>query len=436
MSFSITLVRHARSEANAAGIWQGQGDAALHSDGREQALALSGRLADRRFDLVVSSDLARTQETAELAGQPATHVEKAWREMDLGAWEGRTFEEVAERHPDLLEAIRRGEAIAFGETGETIAEFEERCLEAFDRLVGEVGEDRHALVFTHGGVIDSIVGRYFGRVEGRRTFPITTNSAMTTFSGEPGRSHGRPRISRFNDATHLGHDAGVAGRFRDEGVAIAGLIRHGVTEANKTRRIQGQQCWGLHAEGHQQAGLLADWYGPVDRIISSPIQRARETAAVLASANGVSYDDRLMEQSFGDWEGVLVSEMGDEDTEMMRRIYRNGEDLPRGRTGETFAELIARLAGFMGNLEIDPAERTAIVSHGAAIKAAVAHVLGNAVDIQSNLVVSPNTAVTHVAFPATGPMLMDYAIAPHLESARATTPSAMPSSIVGIPATS
>jgi broad specificity phosphatase PhoE len=73
------------------------------------------------------------------------------------------------------------------------------------------------------------------------------------------------------------------------------------------------------------------------------------------------------------------------------------------------------LAGFIGGVEIDPGERTAIVSHGAAIKAAVAHVLGNAVDIQSNLAVSPNTGVTHVAFPDSGPMLMDYAIAPHLE---------------------
>ena len=134
MTFSITLVRHARSEANAAGIWQGQGDAVLHSDGRDQARALNERLAGRRFDVVISSDLARTQETAELAGQPAMRVEKSWREMDLGAWEGRTFEEVAERHPDLLEAIRRGEAVAFGETGETIAEFEQRCLDAFDRL--------------------------------------------------------------------------------------------------------------------------------------------------------------------------------------------------------------------------------------------------------------------------------------------------------------
>jgi alpha-ribazole phosphatase len=335
--------------------------------------------------------------------------------MDLGAWEGRTFAEVAERHPDLLEAIRRGEAVSFGETGETIFEFEERVVDAFDRLVDELDGDGHALVFTHGGVIDAIVGRFFGRVQGRRTFPITTNTAMTVLAGEPGRSGGRPRLSRFNDAAHLGHEVGAAGRFRSDGVPIAGLIRHGVTEANQTGRIQGQQCWGLHPDGHEQATLLAAWYGSVDRVISSPIQRARETATALGSGGRVAFDDRLKEQSFGEWEGVLTSDMSPEDSEMLRRIYRDGEDLPRGRTGETFAALTARLAGFIEAVRLDPAQRTAVVSHGAAIKAAVAHVLGGTVDIQSNLAVSPNTGVSHIAFPAGGPMLMDYAIAPHLE---------------------
>ena len=138
VTFSITLVRHAQSEANAAGIWQGQGDAPLSGDGRAQARLLAPRLAHRDFDIVISSDLSRTQETAELAGRIPERLEKSWREMDLGAWEGRTFAEVAERHPDLLEAIRRGEAVSFGETGETIAEFEERVVDAFDRLVDEL----------------------------------------------------------------------------------------------------------------------------------------------------------------------------------------------------------------------------------------------------------------------------------------------------------
>lgn len=403
------------SEANASGIWQGQGDAALAPGGRDQAKGLGRRLAGREFDLVVSSDLARTQETAGLSSRAPDRLEKAWREIDLGAWEGRTFREVSERHPDLLEAIRKGEAVSFGETGETIGEFEERSVDAFERLVEELGGEGSALVFTHGGVIDSIVGRFFGRVDGRRTFPITTNTAVTVLSGDPDRAHGRPRLAVFNDASHLGRETGAVGRFREQQVPVAGFVRHGVTEANKSGRIQGQQCWGLHADGYDQASRFAAWYGAVDRIFSSPIQRARETAEQLTSSNGIGFDDRLMEQSFGAWEGVLATEMGPEDREALKRIYADGEDLPRGGTGETFADLTRRLGDFLDGVIVDPAERTVFVSHGAAIKAAVATVLGNRVDIQSNLAVSPNTGVTHVAFTPDGPMLLDYAVAPHLE---------------------
>ena len=414
MSLSITLVRHARSEANAAGIWQGQGDAPLSAEGHRQAEDLAGRLAGRRFDVVVSSDLTRTQQTAEISGHRPGRVDSGWREMNLGDWEGRTFDEVRQQHPDLLEAIRSGEAVSFGGTGETIAEFEERCLTAFDALITDMGGEGNALVFAHGGVIDSIVGRYFGRVQGRRTFPIVTNTSLTTFIGVQNRSGGRARMASFNDAAHLGHDVGALGHFRSAGVPVVGLVRHGVTEANKVGRIQGHLCWGLHPEGHQQAENLSDWYGPVDRVWSSPIQRARETAEKFGRES-IDFDDRLKEQSFGEWEGVLTSELPTEDADVMRRIYGLGQDLPRGRTGETFADLTNRLKAFVDGLAVSAGERTVVVSHGAAIKALIAAVLGDGADIQSNLAVSPNTGISHVAFPDDGPMLLDYAIAPHLD---------------------
>jgi glucosyl-3-phosphoglycerate phosphatase len=72
MTVRITFVRHARSEANEAEIWQGQGDP-LSDTGR---LRRGGarRLAGRRFDLVVSSDLARAHETALATGHPSRRI--------------------------------------------------------------------------------------------------------------------------------------------------------------------------------------------------------------------------------------------------------------------------------------------------------------------------------------------------------------------------
>lgn len=415
MPATVTLIRHARSEANVANIWQGQGDSALAGVGRAQATELGARLKDRDLGTVVCSDLRRTMETAELAGVEPTRIDPRWREMNLGEWEGRTFAEVAEEHPDLLEALRRGDAVRFGGDGETIPEFEERVFGAFDELMDGLDDDGAAIVFTHGGVIDAVVGRYLGRRPGSRTYPIATNTSMTTIAATPERSRGRPRLTTFNDAAHLGHDVGAASHFRSEPVPIVGLVRHGVTEANMIGRIQGQQCWGLHPDGHDQAERFAAWYGPVDRIYSSPIQRARETAEKLRSPNGITFDDRLMEQHFGEWEGSISTDLPDDDREVLRRIYGQGEDLPRGRNGETFAELTHRLSGFLATAEFDPGERTVVVSHGAAIKALVADVLGPGADVQPNLGVSPNTGVSHVAFTEHGPMLLDYAVAPHLE---------------------
>ena len=98
MSVEITFVRHGETDANAASIWQGQGDAALSHRGREQARSLRDRLASVDFDAVVSSDLVRTMETADLAGLDP-EPDAGFREMDIGAWEGLTRDEIEKSLP-------------------------------------------------------------------------------------------------------------------------------------------------------------------------------------------------------------------------------------------------------------------------------------------------------------------------------------------------
>lgn len=410
MSLRIILIRHGRSQANEAEIWQGQGDAPLSAEGRRQVGRLGERMRPRPLDLVISSDLQRAHDTAAVLGVPV-EVDPQWREMDLGGWEGRRFEEVAALHPDLLEAIRRGEAVAFGGTGETIRQFEERVFDALDRLVNRVGEGRVAVV-THGGVIDAIVGRFLGRLPGRRTFPIVTNTALTTLeTGGLRLDHETIRLASFNDSAHLGHDAGFLGRVRSEGTPVLGLVRHGVTRANKEGRIQGSSCWGLDEEGHRQAVALAEWYGPVDHVVSSPLTRAMETAAAF----GVDFttDLDLAEMSFGEWEGERFSDLAAAGDEQLMAVYRDGADLPRGGTGETFAQVLKRMGGFLDR--VSPRGRTLAVSHGAAIRALVGVISGREAEIPDHLGVSHNTGVSHVALTANGPMLIDYSIAPHLE---------------------
>ncbi len=89
----LTLVRHASTAAGADRRYQGALDPPLSPDGVVEARALAVLLADRAFDAVWSSDLRRAVETATIAFPGcAVRIDRRLRELDFGAFEGRTHE--------------------------------------------------------------------------------------------------------------------------------------------------------------------------------------------------------------------------------------------------------------------------------------------------------------------------------------------------------
>ena len=90
-------------------------------------------------------------------------------------------------------------------------------------------------------------------------------------------------------------------------------IRHGETEWNRERRIMGREEIGLNDAGREQSRSLATALQPyaLDAIISSPILRARETAAIIAEPHQleVQCDERLWEIDYGDWVGKTFDEI-------------------------------------------------------------------------------------------------------------------------------
>jgi len=95
------------------------------------------------------------------------------------------------------------------------------------------------------------------------------------------------------------------------------LVRHGQTDLNAAHRLQGQSDFPLNETGQAQATALADVLAPrIEKnpvVVTSPLQRAAMTADPLASALGVTAhrDARLMERSYGIWEGLLPDERRD-----------------------------------------------------------------------------------------------------------------------------
>jgi broad specificity phosphatase PhoE len=155
----LWLIRHAESTWNAAGLWQGQSDPPLSEAGRLQAERLAEALVDEQVDVVVTSDLARTRETAELVARRlglALHAEPGLRELDAGTWSGSSRAEIERRDGTLLADFDTGDPevrAGGGECRREVAHRARRALAAWSR--------RHAgarlAVVTHSGVIRSLL---------------------------------------------------------------------------------------------------------------------------------------------------------------------------------------------------------------------------------------------------------------------------------------
>jgi broad specificity phosphatase PhoE len=169
----ILLVRHGESVWNAEGRWQGAADPPLSDAGRDQARALAGRVSDAGIDSLVSSDLQRATETAQIVAEalalPGPSIDAGWRERDVGEISGHTRDEIEAKWPGLLEQWRRGEleSMPGGEKDITA-----RVVEALER-VATAPTGACTLVVTHGGVIGALdrwIGNPYlrvGNVQGR-----------------------------------------------------------------------------------------------------------------------------------------------------------------------------------------------------------------------------------------------------------------------------
>src|SRR5262245_19890061 len=91
------------------------------------------------------------------------------------------------------------------------------------------------------------------------------------------------------------------------------LLRHAETDWNRERRYQGWTDTGLSAVGRAQAEAAARRLAgqPFAAVWSSPLRRARDTAAAIATAQGLAVKEHaaFMEMGFGEWEGLTVAEV-------------------------------------------------------------------------------------------------------------------------------
>jgi probable phosphoglycerate mutase len=149
------------------------------------------------------------------------------------------------------------------------------------------------------------------------------------------------------------------------------LVRHGETDWNRDRRIQGQTDTPLNDLGREQAQALAAELADerVDAVYASDLSRARETAEILAERLDlpVVVDPGLRERNFGTWEGLTIPEL-EERWPGAWATWRDGGHVDWDG-GEGHAELAERVRGAVGRLAAaHPGDRLLLVAHGGPLR--------------------------------------------------------------------
>jgi probable phosphoglycerate mutase len=159
------------------------------------------------------------------------------------------------------------------------------------------------------------------------------------------------------------------------------LVRHGETDWNTEKRIQGQTDIKLNANGIRQARELAEQVKdlPIDKCICSPLSRAMETAKIIYDGK-IAIDRRLAERSYGSYEGKSIPNLRSWDmkaecpsdiegiTAMVERSWDMKAECPSDIEGVT--AMLDRTREFLDEMKAKYGDKNVlIVTHGGVIRA-------------------------------------------------------------------
>lgn len=147
----ILIIRHGQDLPNYRGGWSKNG---LTEEGRKQAHKLGRYLLSRKISRIITSDLPRAKETADILNdylKVPIEYQPAWREINSGLLSGMNKMQSDEKYPDFY--IEKIDIDQHFPEGESPREFYERIIDAFETLQREITIDEDIALVTHGGVI-------------------------------------------------------------------------------------------------------------------------------------------------------------------------------------------------------------------------------------------------------------------------------------------
>ena len=194
---TLVLVRHGVTAHTTERRFSGgltSSNPGLSEEGRAQVRSVGEWLAPvvDRIDTIVSSPVRRTRESAEIIGELLGREvveEPGFAEMEFGAWDGRTFDEVAELHGEDLEQWLGSLDVAPGGHGESFRAVEERVLAGLGRVLEEHA-GRTVVVVSHVTPIKTLVAHVVEApllaIYRMELLP----ASVTVLSFYPGEEHG------------------------------------------------------------------------------------------------------------------------------------------------------------------------------------------------------------------------------------------------------
>lgn len=178
------------------------------------------------------------------------------------------------------------------------------------------------------------------------------------------------------------------------------LVRHGETEWNAERRIQGQIDIGLNDTGHRQARAAGRWLASagISALYASDLRRAWDTAGEIGRWLGLQAvsTPELRERRYGVFEGLTYAEAA--------RRYPEGYAAFEGRNadydfenGESLTAMFARVTGKLSEIaDRHPGQSVAVVVHGGVLDVINRFVRGNPLEIPRDFLI-PNAGINWIS---------------------------------------
>ncbi|MDG2065119.1 MAG: histidine phosphatase family protein [SAR324 cluster bacterium] len=174
------------------------------------------------------------------------------------------------------------------------------------------------------------------------------------------------------------------------------LIRHGETEWNSQKRMQGHSNSDLSEVGRGQIQALGELMKNVsfDHIYSSDSLRARQTAEAITQYSGhtLQFDQRIREKNLGVFEGLTSTEAKERHPEVYRLFKTAGANYVIDE-GESTQQLLERALEFIEEIRLrHPQERVVMVTHGGVVRVLMKYALGLSIDSPTRFIIK-NTGI-------------------------------------------